>query len=184
VCREHHLRFERRVLQDLHIAVSRGNEKAVTRPLEGAMIRLAVLAVFGGDFQRSAVNLYKPIILGSVSLVHSRPELSSTHFRARYNVGPIRLPRKREWSFTRHQLDLPDTSLGPYIPESHKSIRTAARELVLVDGVECDALEHHVRGYPRGAQLGRVLHVRLLWIPYSQRPIRSASRDEGAGCVP
>ena len=167
MCREHHLRFERRVLQDFHIAVSRGNKKAVTRPLEGTMVRLAVLAVFGGDFQRGTINLYEPIILDSVSLVHSRPGLSSTHIRARYNIGPIRLPRKRERPFTRRQLDLPDTSLGPYIPKSHKSIRTAARELVLVDGVECDALEHHVRGYSCGAQLGRVLHVRLLWIPYS-----------------
>lgn len=100
----------------------------------------------------------------------------------RYDLAAVRCPCQRERLLA--NLDLAYARLGPNVPEPDHAICAAARKLVLVDGVESDALQLRGARHALCAQLRRVLDIGPLGIPYPQGAIRRAGRYECAGSIP
>ena len=177
------------VAQDLDVALPVGGVQVVAGPVEDALVGLQRLAVLELDAHGGAVDGDEAVVLAAGD-----------------DAGAVRTPGEREgalvalvlgaarggWGADAH---LADDGLGADVPEAHHAVGAAAGELVLVDGVEGDALEGDLRrrGLPRPwlrdgshgrAQLGRVLHVGALRVPDAQRAVRAARCNEPARGVP
>ena len=102
----------------------------------------------------------------------------STYLPANHDHAPVRRPGDRQ-SFP-SQLNSRRARLAPHVPEPARAVTAHGRQFGLFRRVPGHALDP-----PRvPAQLGAVLHLRLLRVPDPQRAVRGARRDQVAGGVP
>ena len=178
-----------RVAQDLDVSLAVCGVQVVAGPVKDALVRLQGLAVLRLDLHGGAVDGHEAVVLAAGD-----------------DGGPVRAPGEGEGALValvlgaagrggRAHAHLADDGLGTYVPEAHHAVGAAARELVLIDGMEGDALEGNLgrgglarprfgNGRQRGAQLGRVLDVGTLRVPDAKRAVGHARRNEAARRIP
>lgn len=177
------------IAQYLDVPLSIRRVQVRSGPVEDALVRLQRLPVLELDLHGSAVDGNEAVVLAP-----------------RNDAGAVGTPGEREgalvalvlgaagggWGADTH---LADDGLGADVPEAHHAIGAAARELVLVDRVEGDALEGDLgrRGFAGArlldgshgrAQLGRVLDIGALRVPDAERAVGTACCNEATGGVP
>lgn len=178
-----------RVAQDLDEALAVCGVEVVAGPVEDALVGLQRLAVLRLHPHLVAVDGHEAVVLAAGD-----------------DGGAVRTPGEGEGALVALVLGaarrgrladahLADDGLCAYVPEAHHAIGAARGELVLVDGMEGDALECNLGrgglagsrlgdGCQRRAQLRRVLDIGALRVPDAQRTVGHARRNEAARRIP